>query len=179
MARGGKHAVGAHIDTDARLRALVGDPHASVSGTVYEGGVFRDHGNLMITNDRSGRHDVYPWKLPRGPVLGVALLRARQRRLVPFADPKWRPRRPNGATAHRGLFTSTDLPRHPVIDVLKPLRGLAGACGRHNRRVDSSNGFLATTILGSSPVATHMRSVATLVGLPASATMPVDANRLT
>ena len=83
-------AVRPHVDADARLEILVGDPAVSVSGTLLAGYVYADpDGSMMIIHDHSGLPTVYPWRLLAGPVLRVSLLRPRRRRLHLYVHPDW------------------------------------------------------------------------------------------
>ena len=82
-------AVVPYLGSDERLRIVVGPPETSFSGTVLAGHVYVDDGVATIVHDRSGRPDVYPWRLLAGPVLRIELLRARRRPLVLFAHPDW------------------------------------------------------------------------------------------
>jgi hypothetical protein len=66
------------------LRILLDDPKVAVSGTVIEGHVYAENAEPMIIHDRSGRADVFPWRLLRGPVQRIELLRPRRRPLVLF-----------------------------------------------------------------------------------------------
>jgi hypothetical protein len=84
-----------YVGSEARLRILVGDPKDPISGTPIAGHLFSQDGELMIIYDKSGRPDVYPWRLPRGPVLRIELLRPKKRRVVLFSVPGWElPRAP-------------------------------------------------------------------------------------
>ena len=64
----------------------------SIDGSVVEGFVYLDGSVPMIIYDRSGRADVHPWKLLRGPVLRVYALRPRRKALTLFAHAAWKPR---------------------------------------------------------------------------------------
>ena len=44
-----------------------------------------------IIHDRSGRSDVFAWRLLSGPVLRIELLRPRKRPVVLYAHPDWAP----------------------------------------------------------------------------------------
>jgi hypothetical protein len=84
-------AARSYVGTDERLEILVDDPAVAVSGTLLGGYLFRgDDGRVMIIHDRSGRPDVYPWALLRGPVLVVKLLRPRRRGVELYRHPDWR-----------------------------------------------------------------------------------------
>ncbi len=84
-------AVRPYVGTDVRLEILVDDPATAVHGTVIAGYVgTADDGSLYIIHDRSGRPDVYPWALLRGPVLRVSVLRPRRRRQDVYIHPEWK-----------------------------------------------------------------------------------------
>lgn len=87
-------AVLPYLDSDEQLRIVVGPPETSLSGTVLGGHVYVGAGVPMVIHDRSGRPDVYPWRLLGGPVLWIELLRARRRPLVLHAHPNWPATRP-------------------------------------------------------------------------------------
>ncbi len=79
-----------YVGTDDRLDILVDDPVVAKSGTLLGGHLFRgDDGVVMIIHDRSGRPDVYPWRLVRGPVLVIKLLRPGRRGVELFRHPQW------------------------------------------------------------------------------------------
>jgi hypothetical protein len=81
------------IDADDRVEIIVGDPLTSVDGSVIAGHVYLEGADLMIIYDRSGRADVYPWRLLAGPVLEIVSLSGRRRRSI-YLHPQWtRPRR--------------------------------------------------------------------------------------
>jgi hypothetical protein len=83
-------AVRPYVDADVRLEINVGDPATSIFGSLIGGYVYHDElGHLKIIHDRSGRRGIYPWDLPRGPVLTVYLLRPRTRRQRLYAHPDW------------------------------------------------------------------------------------------
>lgn len=84
-------AVLPYLGSDERLRIVVGPPETSLSGTVLAGHVYVDDGVAMIIHDRSGRPDVYPWRLLGGPVLRIELLRPRRRPVVFLAHADWSP----------------------------------------------------------------------------------------
>jgi hypothetical protein len=69
-----------YLDTDARVRIVLDDPKVAVSGTVIEGHVYVENGEPMIVHDRSGRPDVFPWRLLLGPVQRIELLIPSRRR---------------------------------------------------------------------------------------------------
>ena len=78
------------VGTDDRLDILVDDPAVAISGTRLAGHLFAaEDGTVMIVHDRSGRPDVYPWPLLRGPVLVIKLLRPRRRALELYRHPLW------------------------------------------------------------------------------------------
>ena len=81
-----------YVDSDHRLRVLVGDPKLSVSGTAISGYLYEQDGKVMVIYERSGRTDVYPWPLLSGPVLRIELLRPKKRRLVLFSEAEWEPK---------------------------------------------------------------------------------------
>lgn len=76
---------------DQRLRIVVGDPAKSLDGTVLEGYLYLDGKVPAMLHDRSGRPDVYPWRLLAGPVLRIYELRPRRKPLVIFARDEWTP----------------------------------------------------------------------------------------
>lgn len=79
-----------YVGTDERLDILVGDPTTSRSGTLMGGHVYcGEDGAVMVIHDRSGRPDVYPWRLLAGPVLVLNLLRPRRRALELYRHPDW------------------------------------------------------------------------------------------
>lgn len=79
-----------YVGTDERLDILVDDPAVAKSGTRLAGYLFRaDDGTVMIIHDRSGRPDVYPWRLLSGPVLVIKLLRPRRRAVELYRHPDW------------------------------------------------------------------------------------------
>lgn len=83
-------AVAPYIGSELRLEILVDDPHKAISGTLIGGFVFVDSdGIVSIIHDRSGRPDVYPWKLLLGPVLEVWVLRPRRPRHIIYRHPEW------------------------------------------------------------------------------------------
>ena len=73
-----------YLDTDARVRIVLDDPKVAVSGTVIEGHVYVENGEPMIVHDRSGRPDVFPWRLLLGPVQRIELLIPSRRPVVLF-----------------------------------------------------------------------------------------------
>lgn len=80
------------IDADNRVEIVVGDPLTSIDGSVIAGYVYLEGDDLMIIYDRSGRADVYPWRLLAGPVLEVLSLSGRRRSI--YRHPHWtRPQR--------------------------------------------------------------------------------------
>jgi hypothetical protein len=84
-------AVLPYLGSDERLRIVLGDPKKSIHGTVIGGHLYVEDGTPMIVHDRSGRPDVFPWQLLRGPVLRIELIRPRRRPLVLYAHPGWKP----------------------------------------------------------------------------------------
>lgn len=79
------------LGSDLRLRIVVGDPAASIDGTVLEGFVQLNGRKVMVAYDNGA--DRVPWRLLAGPVLRIYHLRPRRRPLVLFADERWTPRR--------------------------------------------------------------------------------------
>lgn len=43
----------------------------------------------MLIHDRGGRPDVYPWKLPIGPVLLLEVIEGPRKRRVLYRHPTW------------------------------------------------------------------------------------------
>ena len=82
-------AVLAHIGSDERLRILVDDPAEAIHGTLFEGHVYVADGIAMIVHDKRGGADVFPWKLPSGPVLRVELIKPNARPLLLYEHPDW------------------------------------------------------------------------------------------
>jgi hypothetical protein len=79
-----------YVDADDRLDILVDDPQVALSGTRLGGYLFRgDDGAVTIIHDRSGEPDVYPWRLLRGPVLVIKLLRPGRRAVELYRHPLW------------------------------------------------------------------------------------------
>ena len=78
-----------YIGSDERVRIVVDDLKTAIHGTVIEGHVYVERRTPMIIYDRSGRPDVFPWRLLSGPVLRIELLRPRKRPLVLYAHPDW------------------------------------------------------------------------------------------
>jgi hypothetical protein len=79
-----------YVGTEDRLDILVDDPALAHSGTRLAGHLFRgEDGAVMVIHDRSGRPDVYPWRLLRGPVLVLKLLRPRRRPTELYRHPLW------------------------------------------------------------------------------------------
>ena len=83
-------AAAPYVGTERRLDMWFGTP-ASVSGTRYTGHVYvgEDGRSLTLIHDRSGRTDVYPWRLSIGPVLLIKLLRPRRPGLELYRHPGW------------------------------------------------------------------------------------------
>ena len=82
-------AIEPHLGSEDRVRILVGPPETSVSGTAYEGHIYAADEQVLIVHDRTLRADVFPWKLPPGPVLRLELLRPRRSRLLLYAVEGW------------------------------------------------------------------------------------------
>jgi len=87
-----REALTPYIDSDWQVDLWVDLPTA-LSGTRYGGYVYMaDGGDLEVIHDHSGRPDVYPWKLPRGPVLRLKVRSgAGKRWRVVYAHPGWQP----------------------------------------------------------------------------------------
>jgi hypothetical protein len=86
--------VAPYVDSEYLVEVWVGDPSTSIDGTLIGGYIFTtDDGQLQIIHDRSGRPDVYPWRLLLGPVLRVTARLPGKRRFVVYAHPDWMPRR--------------------------------------------------------------------------------------
>jgi hypothetical protein len=80
-----------YVDADERLDILVGDPQDSLFGTRLAGHLYRgDDDTVMMIFDRSGRRDIYPWRLLSGPVLAIRLLRPRTKAAELFRHPEWK-----------------------------------------------------------------------------------------
>jgi len=85
-------AVEPYVDTDYLVEIWVGDPASSIHGSLIGGYVFTTaDGHLEIIHDRSGRSDVYPWRLLLGPVLRATARLPGKRRSVLYAHPDWHP----------------------------------------------------------------------------------------
>lgn len=80
------------IDADDRVEIILGDPRTSIDGSVIAGHVYLEGTDLMIIHDRSGRADVYPWRLLAGPVLEIFSLSGRRRKSI-YRHPQWTRRR--------------------------------------------------------------------------------------
>ena len=79
-----------YVGTEDRLDILVDDPMLARSGTRLGEYLFRgDDGVVTIIHDRSGRADVYPWPLLRGPVLVITLLHPGRRATELYRHPLW------------------------------------------------------------------------------------------
>jgi hypothetical protein len=76
------------IDADVRVEIIVGDPRTSIHGSASAGYVYLEGADLMVIYDRSGRADVYPWRLLAGPVLEIFSLSGRRRRSV-YRHQQW------------------------------------------------------------------------------------------
>jgi hypothetical protein len=63
--------------------------HRQRGSPLYAGFVYAEDRHLMLINDRSGRRDVYPWRLPIGPVLRLKVIKGLRRRVVPYRHPDW------------------------------------------------------------------------------------------
>jgi hypothetical protein len=82
-----------YVGADQRLEILVDDPETAIWGTNLAGYVYADpDGTVMVIHDHSGRPDVYPGRLLRGPVLRISLLRPRQSRQDLYVHPVWKAR---------------------------------------------------------------------------------------
>jgi hypothetical protein len=81
-----------YFSRDERLRIIVGDPATSIDGSVLEGYLYLNGTVPVMIHDRSGRSDVYPWRLLAGPVLRIYELRPRRKPSRIFADESWTPR---------------------------------------------------------------------------------------
>ena len=80
-----------YVDTDERLDILVDDPAVAIHGTRVGGYLFRgEDDTVMIIHDRSGRPDVYPWRLLSGPVLVIKRPRPRRRAEELYRHPDWK-----------------------------------------------------------------------------------------
>jgi hypothetical protein len=84
-------AVRPYVGSKERLRIVRDDPETAIDGTVLEGHVYIEDGTPMMIFDRSGKPDVFPWKLMTGPVLRVELIRPRKQPLLVYAHPDWVP----------------------------------------------------------------------------------------
>jgi hypothetical protein len=80
------------IGSDNRIDFLVGPPESSIDGSRYAGFLYEGAGNLMLIHDRSGRPDVYPWRLPIGPVLRLEVIEGARKRKVVYRHPTWNER---------------------------------------------------------------------------------------
>ena len=85
--------VSLYVNSDVELDLLVG-PLDSHDGSRFSGYVYREHdGKLRIIHDLGGRRTVYPWDLPRGPVLEIRTRESGRLWRVAYTNPDWR-RRP-------------------------------------------------------------------------------------
>lgn len=83
-------AAAPYVGTDERLDILVDDPLTAKSGTRLGGHLYAaEDGQVMVIHDRSGRPDVYPWRLLSGPVLVIKLLRPRRKAVELYRHPLW------------------------------------------------------------------------------------------
>jgi hypothetical protein len=81
-----------YVGTDYIVEGLVDDPATAIHGTAFAGYVFvGDDGRLWVIYDRSGRADVYPWRLLLGPVLQLTVRTPGKRRKVIYRHPDWNP----------------------------------------------------------------------------------------
>ena len=79
-----------YVDTDERLDILVDDPAVAVYGTRMAGHLYRgEDDSLMIIYDKSGRPNVFPWRVMTGPVLVIKLLRPGRRAQEIYRHPEW------------------------------------------------------------------------------------------
>ncbi|MBT2531357.1 hypothetical protein J7E83_04295 [Arthrobacter sp. ISL-48] len=76
------------IDAEVRVEITVGEPLISVEGSVIAGYVYLEGTDLRIIYDRSGRANVYPWRLLAGPVLEIFSLSGRRRTSI-YRHPQW------------------------------------------------------------------------------------------
>jgi hypothetical protein len=77
------------VGSEDRVDLLVGDPATPHSGTRYAGYVYAENGELWLIHDRSGRSDIYPWRLPIGPVLRLDVIKGPRKRSVVYRHPDW------------------------------------------------------------------------------------------
>jgi hypothetical protein len=86
--------------SDVRVRIIVGEPQASIDGSVLEGYLFlAPGGDPVIIYDHSEAPDVYPWKLLAGPVPQVSVQAPGKRRKVVYTHLAWAP----PAAEHPGI----------------------------------------------------------------------------
>ena len=84
-------AIAPYLDTDATVDLLVGDPETSIHGSRLAGYLFTNNGEVWVIHDRSGRPDVYPGRLLRGPVLQIRVREPGKRSRLVYAHPEWTP----------------------------------------------------------------------------------------
>lgn len=78
------------FDSESRVRIVVGDPEASIHGTVLAGYVYwGEDGFPTVIYDRSGRPDVHAWRLLQGPCLEIVELRPRRPSVRFYRHPGW------------------------------------------------------------------------------------------
>jgi hypothetical protein len=83
-------AVRPHVDSDAELDILLGEPERSIHGTRIAGYLFTaDDGSLQMIHDHSGRPGVHPWRLLAGPVLIAKLREPEGRWRTIYRHPRW------------------------------------------------------------------------------------------
>jgi hypothetical protein len=87
-----REALSRYIDTTWQVDLWVDPPHA-IHGTRYAGYVYTSKtGELEMIHDWSGRPGIYPWKLPRGPLLRLKVREGKGKRWqVAYAHPNWNP----------------------------------------------------------------------------------------
>lgn len=81
-------ALAPYLGTDQRVRVTVGPP-TSRHGSVMEGFFYLDGRTPTCLFDRSGRADVFPWTVLRGPVLRIEELRPRRPPVEVYTHPQW------------------------------------------------------------------------------------------
>jgi hypothetical protein len=80
------------VDTDFIVEIWVGDPSVSRDGSLLAGHLFTGEGGRpQIIFDRSGRPDVYSWRLLTGPVLRITARQKGKRRQAVYTHPDWSP----------------------------------------------------------------------------------------
>jgi hypothetical protein len=86
-------AILSFVGSDVYVGITVGDPQASIDGSVLAGYLYATHdGDPMVVYDRTDRPDVYPWRLLRGPVLRISVRTDGRGRRVVYTHPEWDPR---------------------------------------------------------------------------------------